>query len=125
MSYNCEGLNKEDVLLALYNNAKSLGMGFVHFKNNDMTLEDAKKALEKESYFDYHNGRVMKISFDSYPIIQTFGYNRDNDKRAEEILDDLRKNIHTNLSNAHDELTQEEKSNLKPSPIQIISIPKG
>lgn len=127
MSYNCEDLKKEDVFLALYNNAKPLGLGMLHFKKNDVTLEEAKELVKNQSRFEYHNGRVMNILFDKYPIINTHGYNQDNTKKAEDILNDLKKNIQTNLSDCYKEITQEQiniesfKINIEPLKIPTYS----
>ncbi len=70
------GLNKADVLAALYNRAQPMGMGFIHFTPEDMTREEAEKLLERGDdhqdhfggipgrsrlYFDYLKGRCMKV----------------------------------------------------------------
>ncbi len=55
------GLDKRKVLKALYDNSKPQGMGFLHFINRDMTLDEAEGLLAQGSYFDYLNGRVMKV----------------------------------------------------------------
>ncbi len=74
---DCSGLTKEDVLTHLYNNAKPLGMGFIQAKAEPMSIQEAKSQLSENSYFDYLNGRPLKISFSSYPIIDSHLYDRD------------------------------------------------
>ena len=65
------GLNKDEVLFALYNASHVQGMGFLAAIDN-YTLEDAKRDYEASpsKYFDYLHGRVLKVdlsgdSFDS------------------------------------------------------------
>ena len=55
-------LNKAEVLAALYNRAKPLGMGFLHYTPEDMTILEAQALLDTgQTYFDYLKGRVMKV----------------------------------------------------------------
>ena len=71
-------LNKADVLRVLYNNAKTQGMGIIHYTPEDMTCEEAKSILNGgETYFDYLKGRVMKVKLEG-DILETGLYNRDN-----------------------------------------------
>lgn len=90
--YNCNTLSKEETLMHLFNNAKPQGMGFLHFKSENMTLEKAEELLSHTDYFDYVEGRVMKIDFSNFPEMDFWLYNRDNNKPAEEILDNLQNN---------------------------------
>ncbi len=80
------GLDKAAVLAALYNAARPRGMGFMDYTPKPMTTEEAKLELDRSfrSYFDYLNGRVMKVdlsgdSFDSRL------FNRDNGEGAAEM----------------------------------------
>lgn len=86
------GLSKADVLAALYNNARPLGMGFLHYTPEDMTADEAQKLLDEAGerpYFDYLHGRVMKIGLVGDEI-STALYNRDNgDEAAERVLSGL------------------------------------
>lgn len=78
------GLNKAEVLVALYNRAKIQGMGFM--SNNSgfvMNTEKAKELLSKKIDFDYLNGKVMKINL-SGDELDTYLYNRDNGHNAAE-----------------------------------------
>ncbi len=60
---NIEGLDKAELLAALYNNSQPLGLGFLKGLSNSMTLKDANVFIkEKGLSFDYLNGRVMKIN---------------------------------------------------------------
>ena len=83
---NISDMNKAKVLAALYNNSKPQGMGFLHFDAQPMTEEDAQKLLDSgQTYFDYLNGRVMKIDLSSDKL-ETWAYNRDNGENAAETV---------------------------------------
>ena len=98
---NIKGLDKAAVLAALYNHAQVLGMGVLHARKGDMTLEEARKILaggdstdyphKQTTYFDYLHGRVMKVDL-SGDKLRTELYNRDNGPgAAERALSDLLK----------------------------------
>ena len=90
-----EGLNKAEVLAALYNNAKVQGMGFLQADNKQMTTEEAKTILDEsdDKYFDYLKGRVMKIRI-AGDEIDTRLYNRDNgDGAAERVISKLQPSV--------------------------------
>lgn len=75
---NIQGLNKAEVLAALYNASRPQGLGFLHFNPTAMTKEEAEKILNNHSpYFDYLAGRVMKISLASNELDERL-YDRDN-----------------------------------------------
>jgi len=79
---NMQG-QKAKVLAALYNASKPLGMGFMHFKPENMTEAEATAILAENEMasFDYLKGRVMKVSLyeDSFdPRL----YDRDNGEGA-------------------------------------------
>jgi len=85
------GLDKRDVLAALYNKSRPLGMGFLHHTPDDMTREEAGELLEKQTYFDYLRGRVMKVRLDSDTGFEEWLYDRDNGKgAAQSVVDGLR-----------------------------------
>lgn len=88
-----KGLNKADVLAALYNNAKPLGLGFLHFNPQDMTREQAQEILATgQTYFDYLSGRVMKVDLKSDDGFEEWLYDRDNGKgAAQRAIEGLRK----------------------------------
>ncbi|MGC8662487.1 MAG: hypothetical protein ACP5RT_01735 [Candidatus Micrarchaeia archaeon] len=56
-----ENLDKAEVLAALYNAAIPVGLGIFHYDPKPMTQESAKEFLKAQIYFDYINGRAMKI----------------------------------------------------------------
>lgn len=84
------GINKAEILAALYNNSKPLGMGMIHFTPEDMTVTEAQELLDAgQTYFDYHKGRVMKISLKGDEF-RTDLYNRDNGQgAAEDVIESL------------------------------------
>jgi hypothetical protein len=84
------GLNKADVLAALYNASKPQGMGFIHYDPKPMTREEAEGLLEQTTYFDYLKGRVMKVDLADNEL-DTWGYDRDNGQgAAERAITELR-----------------------------------
>ncbi|QHJ83127.1 MAG: hypothetical protein [Caudoviricetes sp.] len=91
---NIEGLERAEVLAALFNRSHQQGLGQLDSRGRgNMTIEQASEILKQESYFDYLYGRVMKIGFfEGESEIDTWLYNRDNgDGAAESIIDALRK----------------------------------
>ena len=80
---NIAGLDKALVLAALYNAAKAQGLGFLHFTPQDMTRDEAAALLESSKYFDYLNGRVMKVAIDGDEL-RVGLYDRDNGAGAAE-----------------------------------------
>jgi len=76
-----KGLNKAQVLAALYNASRPLGMGFMHYNPTPMTEEEAQKELERTTYFDYLNGRVMKLNLGKDQV-DPWLYDRDNGEGA-------------------------------------------
>ncbi len=75
------GLNKADVLAALYNASKPQGMGFMHYNPKPMTRGEAEALLEQTTYFDYLQGRVMKVDL-SGDALDPRLYDRDNGQGA-------------------------------------------
>ena len=75
---NIKGLNKAEVLAALYNHAKPQGMGFLHYSQNAMTTKQAEELLDSGlKYFDYLYGRVIKVEI-SGDYLDPWLYDRDN-----------------------------------------------
>lgn len=63
MTIDITGIDKVKLLQALYNRAKPLGLGFLHFTPQPLTNEEALKLIvEYRGNFDYLNGRVMKVN---------------------------------------------------------------
>ena len=76
-----KGLPNADVLAALYNASKPLGMGMIHFTPEEMTREEAAELLTTQDYFDYLKGRVMKVLIDGDELEPRL-YDRDNGEGA-------------------------------------------
>ena len=76
---NISGLDHTDVLRALYDAARPLGLGILHYTPELLSLEEAKTALKEQGSgrFDYFNGRVMKIRIAGNEIDDRL-YDRDN-----------------------------------------------
>jgi len=72
------GLNKADVLAALYNATRPQGMGFRRYDPNEMSREEAADWLRTNDYFDYLKGRVMKVDLSSDVEFDPGLYDRDN-----------------------------------------------
>lgn len=78
------GLDKAEVLAALFNASKQQGMGFMNSSGaSPMTVEDARQytSREGEQYYDYLRGRVMKVDL-SKDQLRTGLYDRDNGQGA-------------------------------------------
>jgi hypothetical protein len=82
--------DKAAVLAALFNNARSQRMGLLHYKPRSMGLDEARGLLTGSLYFDYVEGRVMKVSL-AQDDLDTWLYDRKNtgvsmtDEKAEVI----------------------------------------
>lgn len=72
------GLDKAEVLAALFNASRPLGLGFLQYDPKPMTADEARRFLEKSCYFDYLNGRVMKLDLSRDDQIDERLYDRDN-----------------------------------------------
>lgn len=88
-----KGLDKAEVLLALYNHSHVQGLGFLQMVDN-YTLKDAKKDLEASApyfYFDYLHGRVIKVDL-SKDEFDGWLYDRDcGEGAAQNAINELRK----------------------------------
>ncbi len=73
-----KGLNKAEVLMALYNNSKPQGMGYLHASDGDMDVKEAEGIIAKTPnlYFDYLKGRVLKVDLKG-DVLRTRLYDRD------------------------------------------------
>lgn len=78
---NLKGLNRAQALAALYNASRPQGMGFLHYNPTPMTEAEAEDHLSKSKYFDYLNGRVMKLDMGRNEIEPRL-YDRDNGEGA-------------------------------------------
>jgi hypothetical protein len=74
-----KGISDAVVLAALFNRARTQGMGVFHHKQRDMTPEEADGILKqsRSTYFDYYEGRVMKVDVHENPLDFRL-YDRDN-----------------------------------------------
>ena len=72
-----KGMDKADVLAALYNNTHPQGMGFLHYKPAPMTRDEADEILKAGASFDYLHGRVMKVDLSADEFDPRL-YDRDN-----------------------------------------------
>lgn len=92
-----DGLDRAEVLAALYNNSRPLGLGILHFQPEPMTKEEAAELLKEQSSFDYLKGRLMKIELkeDATEIFEGL-YDRDLGAGAcARVIDSLR--VKTNV----------------------------
>ena len=76
-----EGLNKAEVLAALFNASRPQGMGFFHYNPTPMTTKEAQDLLKRSTDFDYLQGRVMKVDL-SGDSFDPWLYDRDNGEGA-------------------------------------------
>lgn len=80
-----KGLDKAEVLAALFNASRQQGMGFLDSSGNKpITIDDARECLVAsgdQMYFDYLRGRVMKISLKKDTLDARL-FDRDNGKGA-------------------------------------------
>ena len=85
---NIAGLDKAEVLAALYNGSRQRGMGFLQTRGaKGMTVEQARDEISNNKLmcFDYLHGRVMKIDLRGDDL-DTWLYNRDNGQGAAEAV---------------------------------------
>ena len=80
---NISSLDKRELLIALYDNAKIQGMGIFQAKSEPLSLEEAEELLKKHYYFDYLYGRVMKVDLSGDELNPDL-YDRDNGDGAVE-----------------------------------------
>ena len=91
MIIDISGLDKADLLIALYNGSKQQGMGFLH-EPTPLTKYEANDLLRQTSYFDYLRGRVMKVDL-AGDTLDPWGYDRDlGEGAAARIVDNVRAN---------------------------------
>lgn len=75
------GLNKAAVLTALYNAAKPQGWGWIEYSPAPLTIEQAERLLDGQTYFDYVQGRVLKVNL-AGDAFDPWLYDRDNGQGA-------------------------------------------
>ncbi len=90
---NIEGLDKADLVIALYARARAQGLGV--FADAGCKGQLKRETIEEQfaaghTYFDYVQGRVLKCSIKG-PEMDTWLYNRDNGEGAAEgVVEALR-----------------------------------
>ena len=80
-----KGLDKAEVLAALYNGSRQQGMGFLNLCGAEgMSIEEAAAVIAScgdRLYFDYLRGRVMKVDLTTDEFDEWL-YDRDNGQGA-------------------------------------------
>ena len=84
--------NLAEVLVALYNASRPLGLGFLHYTPGDMELDEASRIMKRyegkdtaggiSSHFDYLKGRIMKVCIGKSMPMRVDLYDRDNGSGA-------------------------------------------
>ena len=102
-----KGLNKAEVLAALYNASRPQGRGFMAYEDGPMGREEAENLLADCTYFDYLKGRVMKVDLGG-DVLDPWGYDRDNGTgAAERAIEALRAGNDAAINAAHETGRQE------------------
>jgi hypothetical protein len=70
---NIAGLNKAEVLIALFHGSQKIRLGRVV---SGLSMEKAESLLQGDCYFDYLDGFVMKVDLSSDEV-ETWLYDRD------------------------------------------------
>ena len=77
------GLDRYEVLCALYNKSKPLGLGMLHFTPGQLSLAEAHELLDGYDYADYVKGRVIKVKLpENAESFNPYLYDRDNGEGA-------------------------------------------
>lgn len=93
------GIPKARVFMTLFNHAKGQGLGLLQHKRRLMDEEEAARVIEEtrkahhrgKIYFDYHEGRVMKVDLTDDSKFDPWLYDRDNGQgAAQAAIDRLR-----------------------------------
>ena len=87
------GIDKAELLSALFNGSKQQGIGFLSARGRSNVSRDDSVSIiaaRTDLYFDYLYGRVLKVDLNENPM-WTGLYNRDNgDQAAEKIIERLK-----------------------------------
>ena len=73
VTFDCD---RNTALINLWKGVKTMGMGFCH-SHTEPTLEDAELYFKDLEYVDYFFGRAIKTDFTKFPILSSYGYDRD------------------------------------------------
>ena len=83
---NIHGLDKAEVLKALYDHSHIQGLGFLQaVPEGTVTVEHCRDLLKDCSYFDYLYGRIIKVDLSDDECFDDRLYNRDNGPEAAQI----------------------------------------
>ena len=91
MSINIAGIDKAELLAALYNAAVPVGLGVLHFTPEPMPTEQAAGLIKERDrgngriYFDYLGGRPLKVDVGGDEM-RTDLYDRDQGHGAAEAV---------------------------------------
>jgi len=121
IKYNTDDIKPEEFLAALYN-ARPLGMGFLAYNPNPMSLEEAKEEIKKTCtreadkycYFDYVNGKPIKTFFSLELTDNNFSFKKNTVIDLSSYHEDQ---PHVNLDNLYNNLKNNniEPANNKPA----------
>jgi hypothetical protein len=114
MKIDITGLDKAEVLAALYNASRPQGLGVLHYRPGDMSVDDARKLLvpiRGRFYFDYVGGRPLKVDINERELDVTL-YDRNNgDGAAVSALQHLLSSVVSDEADLDD--LEESPNNLK------------
>lgn len=76
------GLDKADVLVALFDASSPQGLGFFAAAiSSGLTLDIARRLVQERTYFDYLQGRVLKVDLRGDAVDPVL-FDRDNGRGA-------------------------------------------
>lgn len=86
-----KGMNKAEVLKALYDHSHVQGLGFIEaVPDGTVTVEHCEELLKKRDFFDYLYGRVLKVWLKGDEFDESL-YDRDNGEgAAQRAVDSVR-----------------------------------
>lgn len=94
---NIEGIDRAELLAALHNGTRPLGMGFLHDLKRDMTKAEATEILAQhtdghgDAHFDYVCGRPLKVWFSRNTLQGAWLFDRDSSPgKCQAIIEALR-----------------------------------
>lgn len=89
-----EGLDKAEVLKALYDNSHEQGFGILRtVPDGTVTVERCRELLKERTYFDYLYGRIIKVNL-SKDEFEEWLYDRDNGLGTAQMAIDNLKSEH-------------------------------
>jgi len=99
MYVDIKGLDRGEIVAAFFNAAMPKGLGFVKVTDNQISAKQGRALLEAHknertghTYFDYVEGRLLKLDFDETDQLWVDLYDRDNGNGlGAEIIAELRR----------------------------------